>query len=142
MENQKFGKFTFISILAKLIKNKKILIIDFDFTNNDFHSVLGEEEMKGKVKIDKNIDLISKKDFIVNKEKTLIENKLKEIFNTFSEEYDLIFIDTSDDTKYKNFNKMLANLSNEVICLTHGNLIYLRKTVELLKKTIEKLDVN
>ena len=98
--------------------------------------------MKEKVKIDKNIDLISKKDFIVNKGETLIENKLIEMFNSFCKEYDLIFIDTSDDIKYKNFNKTLANFSNEVIYLTHGNLIYLRKTVELLKKTIEKLDIN
>ena len=51
-------------------------------------------------------------------------------------------IDTSDDTKYKNFNKTVANLSNEVICLTHGNLIYLRKTIELFEKIIEKLNIN
>lgn len=157
------GKTIFISILAKLIKNKKILIIDFDFINNNLYSLFGikkypkkiKEKIKDKeflsefkleekniqkliLKVDKNIELISSANLIFDEKYILNKEKIEEIFKILKNKYDIILIDTTQDTKYKNINKLLINLSDKIICLVLGNLIYLKNSLNLLKEFNEE----
>ena len=159
MDVLEFGKTTFISTLSKLIKNKKILIIDFDLINNNLHSVFGvkkypkeiKEQLKDKeflsefkleeknlqklvVKIDKNIELISSTNLIFDEKYILNKEKIEEVLEILKNKYDIILIDTSQDTKYKELNEILINLSDKIICLVLGNLIYLKKSLNLLKE--------
>jgi len=163
LEAQAFGKTTFISILSKLIPKKKILIIDFDLINNNLHSVFGvkqiSKEMKEKIKdheflnefrlkesnikklkvrIDRNIDLISKTKIIFDKKYIVKEERIRIMLEELTKNYDLILIDTSSDTKYRELVKILTALSNKVICLIEGNIISIRKTMNLLKEFEEQ----
>ncbi len=163
MEAQAFGKTTFISILSKLIPKNKILIIDFDLINNNIHSVFGvkqiSKEMKEKIKdheflnefrlkesnikklkvrIDRNIDLISKTKIIFDKKYIVKEERIRIMLEELTKNYDLILIDTSSDTKYRELVKILTALSNKVICLIEGNIISIRKTMNLLKEFEEQ----
>ena len=163
MEAQEFGKTTFISILSKLIPKKKILIIDFDLINNNLHSVFGvkqiSKEMKEKIKdheflnefrlkesnikklkvrIDRNIELISKTKIIFDKKYIVKEERIRIMLEELTKNYDLILIDTSSDTKYRELVKILTALSNKVICLIEGNIISIRKTMNLLKEFEEQ----
>ena len=66
------GKSSFCTIFAKLIKNKKILIIDFDILNSSINSIFGTKKYPKKfkenitkigvdkliIKIDKNINIL------------------------------------------------------------------------------------
>lgn len=158
MEVQECGKTTFISILAKLIQRKRILIIDFNLINNNLHSVFGVKQIQNEIKeklkeesflneirlkvsnlkqlivrIDRKIDLISKTNIIFDNKYIVKENRLKEMLEEIGKRYDLILIDTSSDTKYRDFTKTLANLSDKIICITQGNIVQLRKTMNLLK---------
>ena len=159
MDVQASGKTIFISIFSKLIKNKKILILDFDFINNNLYSLFGvkkypkeiKEKIKNKeflsefkleenniqkliTKVDKNIELIPSADLIFDEKYILNKEKIEELFKIFKNKYDIILIDTCQDTKYKNINKLLINLSDKIICLTLGNLIYIKNTLKILKE--------
>ncbi len=140
------------------------MIIDFDLKDNNLHSVFGAPELskdmkrtikkieedenkleekdisKLIVKVDKNIDLISSTKIVFNEEYIINKEKIKEMFENLKYSYDLILIDTSEDSKYFELNKVLNEISNKTICLIQGNLIYLKKTMKLLEETICKKD--
>lgn len=159
MECQEFGKTTFISILAKLIQNRKILVIDFDLKDNCLHSVFGVKQipsnMKNKikdteyltefrlkeknidkliVKVDRNIRLISSTKIIFNNKYKCDKFGVKQMLEELIQNYRLILIDTSSDTKYEELTKILTSLSNKIICLIEGNLMTLKKNMRLLKE--------
>ncbi len=119
-----FGKTIFTAILAKVTKDKKILLIDFDLKKHNLSSVFGSikvpKEIKKKlqdedfllefklkeenlekliVKIDKNIDLISDTDIIFDKKYIINQEKLKSALEKLKQNYDLILIDSSEDTR-------------------------------------------
>lgn len=146
-------------MLSKLISKKKILIIDFDLIAGNLHSVFGvkqiSREMKEKIKdeeflnefklkesnilklktrVDRRIDLISKTNIIFDKTYIAKEERIKSMLEELIKNYDLILIDTSSDTKYKELTKILAELSDKVICLIEGNIVNIRKTLNLLKE--------
>lgn len=159
---QEYGKTTFISIISKLIKNKKVLIIDFDLINNNSYSIFGvhkypkelKEKLKDKnfvrefrlneenlqkliIKVDKNIDLIASSDIIFDENYVCKKDKIDKVFNSLRMKYNVIIIDTTVDTKYENLIQILENLSDKIICLTEGNLIQTKKTIELLEELQE-----
>lgn len=159
------GKTTVIAILSKLIRNKKILIIDFDLINNNLHTIYGvktipkeierqlqEESFLSEfrlneknlrnliVKVDKKIHIISSTNLIFDDKYIPREERIENILNELKEEYDFIFIDTSFDSRYEELNKTMISLSNKIICITEGNLINIQKTNSLLNKTIKQED--
>ncbi len=52
--------------------------------------------------------------------------------------YDLILIDVSTDSKYKDLRKILVSLSSNIVCLLSGNLVEIRKTVNILNEYQEE----
>lgn len=136
------GKSIFISLFSKNIKNKKILIIDFDIFNKSIDLIFGYNLQKEKniLKINNNIDLLSKVEifFIENNYNNYIEkNKIKNILNKFSKKYDLIIIDNTSEYSCEYTKEILKN-SDEIIFLTDANLIELNKTKKMLEKYINK----
>lgn len=136
------GKSIFISLFSKNIKNKKILIIDFDIYNKSIDLIFGYNLQKEKniLKINNNIDLLSKVEmfFVENNYNNYIEkNKIKNILNKFSKKYDLIIIDNTSEYSCEYTKEILKN-SDEIIFLTDANLIELNKTKKMLEKYINK----
>lgn len=139
------GKSIFISLFSKNIKNKKILIIDFDIYNKSIDLIFGYNMQKEKniLKINNNIDLLSKVEmfFVENNYNNYIEkNKIKNILNKFSKKYDLIIIDNTSEYSCEYTKEILKN-SDEIIFLTDANLIELNKTKKMLEKYINKWQI-
>lgn len=157
-----FGKTIFISILSKLIQSRKVLIIDFDFINNNLHSVFGVNEIpkdlkekirdeeflsefrlkeknirKLAIKIDRQRYLVSKTNIIFYENYKYKEEAIIKMLDELKNYYDLILIDTSSDTKYKDITNILVNASDKVICLIEGNLMVIKKTIRMLKDNFE-----
>lgn len=135
------GKSVFISLFSKNIKNKKILIIDFDIFNKSLDLIFGYDAQKQKektiIKISKNIDLLSKIEIFFAENNYLEKNKIKNILNNFSKKYDLIIIDNTSEYSCNYTKEILIN-SDEIIFLTDANLIELNKTKKILEKYINK----
>lgn len=135
------GKSIFISLFSKNIKNKKILIIDFDIFNKSLDLIFGYDAQKQKektiIKISNNIDLLSKIEIFFAENNYLEKNKIKNILNNFSKKYDLIIIDNTSEYSCNYTKEILIN-SDEIIFLTDANLIELNKTKKTLEKYINK----
>lgn len=134
------GKSIFISLFSKNIKHKKILIIDFDIYNKSLDLIFGYntkvQEEKAIIKINNNIDLLSKIE-IFFKESYIEKNKIKNILDSFSKKYDLIIIDNTSEYSCEHTKEILKN-SDSIIFLSDANLIELNKTKKLLEKYINK----
>lgn len=152
------GKTIFISILSRIIKAKKILVIDFDLVNNNLYTMYGvnsiPRSMKDKlkddeylsefrlnerniekllVKVSHKIDLISSVKYVFDENYILKHEKIEEMIEKLKEKYDLILIDTTSDIRYQKLMKELINISSKTICLVEGNLVCMKKTKELLE---------
>ena len=134
------GKSIFISLLSKNIKNKKILIIDFDIYNKSLELIFGyntnNQKENATIKINRNIELLSKIEMFFE-ESYIEKNKIKNILNSFSKKYDLIIIDNTSEYSCEYTKEILKN-SNSIIFLTDANLIELNKTKKLLEKYINR----
>lgn len=144
------GKSIFCINLSKNIKNKKILIIDFDILNNSIFSILGINKIQNKEKVNindslnikniiykfnKNLHLICGIDLllpnkITNKEIQLLINNLQ--FN-----YDYIIIDTSSEC-LNDTTKFLIKNSDKSIFLLEANTLEIKKSKRLLNIYLEE----
>lgn len=84
------------------------------------------------VKVDRNIDLISETSLIFDEGYIINEGKIRQILENFKKYYDLIIIDTGSDTKCFNITKTLTKACDKIVCLVEGNLISVRKNMNLL----------
>jgi len=134
------------------------LIIDFDLINNNLHSIFGvnkiPKDMKEKVKeeeflsefrlkekniqrlivkVEKGIDIVSNANLIFDEEYILSKDGMQEMILELKRQYDIILIDTTQDTKYKGIVNAISELSTKIICLVGGNLIEIKKTITELK---------
>ncbi len=134
------GKSIFISLFSKNVKNKKILIIDFDIYNKSLDLIFGyntkNQKEKSIIKVNNNIELLSKIE-IFFKENYIEKNKIRNILNGFSKKYDLIIIDNTSEYSCEYTKEILKN-SDSIIFLSDANLIELNKTKKLLEKYINK----
>ena len=160
------GKTNFIINFSNIIKNKKILIIDFDLNNPNIYIFFGIKKYSNKLnKINNNIiNLINKSNnyeeiinyFIIklNKNKylfsginLLVNNNLnnqkiffQKFFNYILNNYDLILFDMGSNNN-KNINNLIYENSNYNFVLTEGNLIGINKTKIFLEKNNYKKNI-
>lgn len=138
------GKTTFCFLISKLIKNKKILIIDFNILNNNLNTIFNTKKYPKKInknnnikiekiiiKINKNINLICGTEILFNEEYKIEKNKIKNVLQELKNKYDLIIIDTSSECFYDYTKEILLNV-NELIFISATNLIELKKAKVLL----------
>ena len=154
------GKSIFSSILAKTIKNKKILLIDFDIFNQSINSIFNVKRtnnniQKNKLKnninnliinANKNIDLLCATHILFEEKYKIEKNKIKNLLEEFLIKYDLIIIDTTSECFF-DYTKEILKKSDIIIFLAQANLIELKKSKNLLdiyinKWKIEKQKIN
>ena len=149
------GKSIFSSILSKLIKNKKILLIDFDIFNQSINSIFNVKRNEKNIqknilknninkliiKANKNIDLLCATDILFDGENKIEKNKIKEMLEKFSNKYDLIIIDTTSECFF-DYTKEILQKSDIIIFLLESNLIELKKSKNLLDIYINKWKIN
>ena len=140
-----FGKSSFCTIFAKLINNKKILIIDFDILNSSINSIFNVKKFPKKINennyknnnnnliinINKNIDLLCATHILVNEDYKELKNHFINYLKELKNKYDLIIIDNSSECFFK-YTKTLLNNSDLIIFLVEPNLIELKKSRNLL----------
>ena len=148
------GKSSFCTIFAKILKNKKILIIDFDILNSSINSIFGIKKYykknklnEEKININNLINKVNKSIDILCGTKILVDenyNKTKEEFpiqlNELKNKYDLIIIDNSSECFFE-YTKEILKLSDLVLFLVEPNLIELKKSRNLLDIYINKWNI-
>lgn len=128
--NTQVGKTTFILMLLKLIKNKKILIIDCDSCFNEIQIILNSKnnQKDSIIKINKKISLYKYLEKNINK-----SNFYNEI-NRLKNYYDLIIFDNN----YNNlFFENILKISDEILFLIEPNLLQINKSKILLEDKLK-----
>lgn len=144
------------------IKNKKILIIDFDILNNSLHTMLGVQKYTKKVqkilkendiissqiqikdliiKINSSIDLISGINLMFDSKYKISSEKIYSIIQEIKKYYDYILIDTSSECFF-DYTKNIIENSNINIFITEANLSEIKKSKNLLNIYINKWNIN
>lgn len=139
----------------------KILIIDFDILNNSLHTILGlkkyPEKIRNKIKnnnllqeiriedlimkINKKIDLISGINLLFDSKYKISSTKIKNIFSTLKEKYEIIIVDTSAECFF-DYTKEIMKLSNMNIFITEANLLEIKKSKNLLNMYIHEWNID
>lgn len=125
-----------VSLAIQLKKeNKKVLILDFDLLNESIHTIFGKKKTNQKnedykTKINTKIDLICASNLLFSSKKMDIL-KINQLLEKLKKEYDVILIDVSSEC-YLEYTKFLLKLSNNIILLTEGNLLEIKKAIHLL----------
>lgn len=152
------GKSVFSSVIAKTIKNKKILLIDFDIFNQSINSIFNVKKKNTKkekrqinktknninnliIKVNKSIDLICATNILFDEKYKIEKNKIKIFLEGLSSKYDLIIIDTTSECFF-DYTKEILEKSDLIIFLTQANLIELKKSKNLLDIYINKWKIN
>ena len=145
------GKSSFCTIFAKTIKNKKILIIDFDILNSSINSILGTKKYPKKfkennikigvdkliIRIDKNIDILCATKFLVDEDYKKIKEEFSSTLNNLKDKYDLIIIDNSSECFFE-YTKEILKKSDLILFLVEPNITELKKSRNLLDIYINK----
>ena len=141
------GKSIFSSLLAKIIINKKILLIDFDIFNQSINSIFNVKKINKNnsnnliLKANKNIYLLCAVDFLFDEKFKVEKNKIKNLLEEYLNKYDLIIIDTTSECFF-DYTKEILEKSDLIIFLAGGNLIELKKSKNLLDIYINKWKTN
>lgn len=135
------GKSIFSINLAKSIKNKKILLIDFDLLNNSINSILGIKKYPNKrendiVKINKNLFLLSAVNIIFKNKDKITNSEIKELLQKLKMNFDYIIIDTSSECFFDATRFIIKN-SNKCIFLLEANLLEINKAKKILSMYLE-----
>ena len=151
--NNGVGKSIISVNLSKInsLKNKKVLLIDYDIINNSIKTILGiKAELNNKnkiIKINKNIDLITIKyedEFAqktIEQEKIEQINYLEKIINKIKNNYNYIFIDTNSNLITNTLINTLK-ISDLNIFISDTNLLEINKSIKLLDTYISKYKIN
>lgn len=136
----KIGKSIFSIILSLNIKNKKILLLDFNTEKNDIKKIIGKK-IKNKENIKKNINEWKKNIHFLtiykaNYDKNKIEEgiKIEKILEEIFKKYDYIIVDIGDLDK----RKRILEKSEKIILLVEANLLGISETKEILEEIINK----
>lgn len=121
---KKIGKTIFSLILSLNIKNKKILIIDFNSEENNMKIILGKKVKNEKITWKNNIDIL----FLKNNEKIIEKNKI----NNYLNKYDYIIVDIGDVCRARH----ILEISQDIILLVEANLLGLKETRDILEEVI------
>ena len=127
----KIGKSIFLIIFNKIIKNKKILIVDFNAEKNNLKIIIGKK-IKNSQKINNNIIKIkNNRDILLIKSEDRKKYQ-KIIFEDLVKKYDYIFFEIRD---VENEKEIIAK-SQKLILLVEGNLLGIKETKDILSHII------
>ena len=138
------GKSSFCTIFAKLLINKKVLIIDFDILNSSINSIFNVKKFPKNqknnscksinnliIKINKNIHLLCATKILVDENYKQIKDSFLNKISDMQNKYDLIIIDNSSECFFE-YTKQILNKSDLILFLLEPNLTELKKCRNLL----------
>ncbi|CCY99931.1 putative uncharacterized protein [Clostridium sp. CAG:793] len=154
------GKSIFSVTFAANIKDKKVLIIDFDILNNSLQYLLAvknyDKDIKNKImknnlnsninindyviKTKYNVDLISGVNLIFNNAKQSSITKIKNTIKQAKKLYDLIIVDTSSEC-FMDYTKEMIKMSNQSILISGANSLEIKKAKKLLQIYTEEWNI-
>ncbi len=152
------GKSIFSITFANSIKDKKILIIDFDVFNNSLKNLLGVKDRNDKVKgslnlyqgnvdindfivkIESNMDYLLSMNLIFNTDLQISSQRLRNIINKIRCKYDYIIIDTSAEGLIE-YTKEIVKITDELIFISGANLLEIKKSQKLLEIYTKEWDI-
>ena len=117
------AKSVFILIFSLMLKNKKILNIDFDFLNQNINTLFGVEKFPNKIKINNNLIQVNKNIDYLSGLEEMITGDYKNIIskiNYIKNNYDYIFINLSSITNMK-LTKKILEISDYNFCIFNNN---------------------
>ena len=144
------GKSIFCSLLAKIIKNKKILLIDFDIFNQSINSIFNVKKNKKNsldnineliIKESKNIDLLCATKILFDEKYKIEKDKIRNFLKNLLAKYDWIIIDTTSECFF-DYTKNILHESDKIVFLIEANLVELKKSKNLLDIYINKWKIN
>lgn len=131
------GKTTFITLLIRYMKSKKILIVDCDFKFKEIQIIFNSKKDSHKeiIKVNKNIDILD-----IDK-KINLKNKI----NLIRDKYDIIIFDNNINNY---FYEIILEISDKILFLIEPNLLNINKSkiliedkVKLNKKIKDKIKI-
>lgn len=144
------GKTSFCVMLANSLKNKKVLIIDFDLINSQINDIYNKKFEYAKIdelninnyifNVHNNIDILIGLNILYYYNKLNLEN-FKTKINNIKEKYDYILIDTYSEYNFDK-NKYILNMADEIFLLTGLNKLEINKTRKLINILIKKWQIN
>ena len=117
--------------------------MDFDIFNKSINSIFNVKKTKTNnikssiIKINKNINLLCAVDFLFDGNYKIKTEELNKLLEKYSNEYDLIIIDTTSECFF-DYTKEILKKSEIIIFLLEANLIELKKSKNLLDIYINK----
>lgn len=144
------GKTSFCVMLANSLKNKKVLIIDFDLINSQINDIYNKKFEYAKIdelninnyifNVHNNIDILIGLNILYYYNKLNLANfKIK--INNIREKYDYILIDTYSEYNFDK-NKYILNMADKIFLLTGLNKLEINKTRKLINILIKKWQIN
>lgn len=144
------GKTSFCVMLANSLKNKKVLIIDFDLINSQINDIYNKKFEYAKIdelninnyifNVHNNIDILIGLNILYYYNKLNLEN-FKTKINNIKEKYDYIIIDTYSEYNFDK-NKYILNMADKIFLLTGLNKLEINKTRKLINILIKKWQIN
>ena len=144
------GKTSFCVMLANSLKNKKVLIIDFDLINSQINDIYNKKFEYAKIdelninnyifNVHNNIDILIGLNILYYYNKLNLEN-FKTKINNIKEKYDYILIDTYSEYNFDK-NKYILNMADEIFLLTGLNKLEINKTRKLINILIKEWQIN
>ena len=144
------GKTSFCIMLANSLKNKKVLIIDFDLINSQINDIYNKKFEYAKIdelninnyifNVHNNIDILIGLNILYYYNKLNLEN-FKTRINSIKEKYDYILIDTYSEYNFDK-NKYILNMADKIFLLTGLNKLEINKTRKLINILIKKWQIN
>ena len=144
------GKTSFCVMLANSLKNKKVLIIDFDLINSQINDIYNKKFEYAKIdelninnyifNVHNNIDILIGLNILYYYNKLNLEN-FKTKINNIKEKYDYILIDTYSEYNFDK-NKYILNMADEIFLLTGLNKLEINKTRKLINILIQEWQIN
>ena len=147
------GKSMVSSVLANVIglKNRKVLLIDFDIFNSSINTIFGINKYPRNykklnfesliTKINNNLDVICGTDSFFSENSIIRNDEINEIFKILKEKYEFIIIDTSSNINYK-FVKIILSEGDKIIFLVEPNLSEIKKSNNLLEIFLEDFNID
>lgn len=144
------GKSVISTLLSKIIsnKNKKTLLIDFDFENSSINTLFGIRKYKENQNyiddfifdVDENLDIMCGIDKIINIKEKMNNYVIKEIVEQLKKDYEFIVIDVSSRIDFK-YVKIILTFCNKIIFLIEPNLLEISKSNKILEVFLNDWDI-
>ena len=143
------GKSIFSIIFSNSLKDKEVLIVDFDFFNKNLINLLGVKNRNLQnrkdansyfenfdindfiVKIENNIDYLLSINLLYNSEIQASSKSIRNMINRLKSKYDYIIVDTMTEGLIE-YTKEILKITDEIVFISGANLLEIKKAQRLL----------